>query len=103
MIGFWTNWLETVEFAHEAHGVIVARLALFASGGPSAAAEADLMISEKIVAFADAQMAAGRALADGLGFYVATERAYLPLRHRVHTNSRRLLGAPRSLAERPSI
>jgi len=39
MIGFWTNWIETVRFACEAQGVIVARLALLASGGPSAAAD----------------------------------------------------------------
>jgi hypothetical protein len=82
MIGFWTNWIETVRFACEAQGVIVARLALLASGGPSAAAEADLMISEKVVAFADAKAAAEGA----------------PLRHRVHVNSRRLLRTPRPQA-----
>jgi hypothetical protein len=98
MIGFWTNWIETVRFACEAQGVIVARLALLASGGPSAAAEADLMISEKVVAFADAKAAAEGALADGLGIYIAAERPTPPLRHRVHVNSRRLLRTPRPQA-----
>jgi hypothetical protein len=49
------------------------------------------MISEKVLAFADAQAAAERALQDGLGFNVAVERAYAPLRARVHANSERLL------------
>jgi hypothetical protein len=93
MINFWTNWFEAMRFTCEAQGVISARLMLFASGGPRAAVEADLMISEKVAAFADAQSAAERAVADGLGIYVAAVRAYSPLRHRVHANSCRLLRA----------
>jgi hypothetical protein len=46
MINFWTNWLEAVRFTCEAQGVISARLMLFVSGGPSAAVEAQRMISE---------------------------------------------------------
>jgi hypothetical protein len=88
---FWTNCSEAVRFACEANTVISARLLLFASGAPNAAAEADRMISEKVLAFADAQAAAERALQDGLGFNVAVERAYAPLRARVHANSERLL------------
>ena len=67
----------------EAQAVISARLMRFASGDPSAPAEAGLMIAEKVAAFAAAQEAAERALTDGL----AVEQAYLPLRHRVHANS----------------
>lgn len=93
MIKFWENYYEAMRFTCEAQVVISARLLLFASGDPSAAAEAGRMISEKVVAFADAQAAAEQALADGLGIYEAAERAYLPLRHRVHENSRRLLSA----------
>jgi hypothetical protein len=51
------------------------------------------MISEKITAFAHAGLAAERALAEGLGFYAAAEQAYSPLRHCVHANSDRLVGA----------
>ncbi len=91
MINFWANWFEAMRFACEAQGVISARLALFASGGPGAAVEADLMIFEKVAAFVDAQSAAEQALAKGLGIYVAAEQAYSPLRHRVHANSCRLL------------
>ncbi len=90
VIKFWTNYCEAVRFTYEAQAVISARLMLFASGDPGAAAEAGLMIAEKLVAFAAAQEAAERALAEGLGIYEAAEQAYLPLRHRVRANSERL-------------
>ncbi len=91
MDDFWTNWLEAVRFTYEAQGVISARLMLFASGAPNAADEATRMICEKVVAFADAGIAADRALKDGLGIYAAAERAYSPLKRCVHDNSDRLL------------
>jgi hypothetical protein len=90
MADIWTSWLEAVRFSFEAQGVISARLMLFASGAPNAAVEAERMISEKIAAFSDAQHAAERALADGLGLYAAAERAYQPLRRCVRANSDRL-------------
>jgi hypothetical protein len=93
MNDIWSNWLEAVRFTCEAQGVISARLMLFASGAPNAAEEAERMISEKIPAFAEAGIAAERALADGLGIYVAAEHAYSPLRHCVAANSDRLVGA----------
>jgi hypothetical protein len=92
MAEFWDSWLEAVRFTCEAQGVISARLMLFASGAPNAAAEAERMISEKITAFSQAQIAAERALADGLGIYAAAEKAYQPLRHCVQANSNRLGG-----------
>lgn len=93
MVNFWTNWVEAVRFTCEAQSVISARVMLLASGGPGAVVEAQRMIYEKVAAFSDAQIAAERALADGLGIYVAAERAYSPLRHCVHANSDRLMGA----------
>jgi hypothetical protein len=90
MADFWADWIEAVRFGYEAQSVISARLMLFASGAPDAAAEAGRMVAEKIAAFSDAQFAAERALADGLGFYAAAQRAYLPLRQAVHANSTRL-------------
>src|SRR5271154_3203293 len=87
VIKFWTNYCEAMRFTCEAQAVISARLMRYASGDPSAAAEAGLMIAEKVAAFAAAQEAAERALTDGLGIYEAVEQAYLPLRHRVHDNS----------------
>jgi hypothetical protein len=93
MADFWATWIEAVRFTCEAQGVISARLMLFASGAPNAAIEAERMIAEKLAAFSDAHSAAEQALAEGLGLYVAAERAYLPLRHCVRANSDRLVGA----------
>jgi hypothetical protein len=93
MSDFWDNWLEAVRFTCEAQGVISTRLMMFASGAPNAAEEATLMIAEKIKAFADAGIAAERALAGGLGIYAAAEHAYSPLKLCVHANSTRLAGA----------
>jgi hypothetical protein len=91
MSDFWSHWLEAARFATEAQGVISARLLLFASGAPNAAAEAERMIAEKVQAFTAAGIAAERALADGLGFEVAAQRAYSPLRACVRANSNRLV------------
>ena len=90
MPDIWDNWLEATRFACEAQGVISARLMMFASGAPGAVEEAHRMISEKLAAFSQAQIAAERALSDGLGLYVAAERAYSPLRQCVRENSDRL-------------
>jgi len=86
----WDNWLEAARFACEAQGVISARLMLFASGAPGAIEEAHRMVSEKLAAFSQAQIAAEQALCDGLGLYVAAERAYSPVRQCVRENSDRL-------------
>jgi hypothetical protein len=93
MADFWADWIEAVRFGCEAQGVISARLLLFASGAPNAAAEAGRMVAEKIAAFSDAQVAAEQALAGGLGFYAAVQCAYLPVRSAVHANSVRLTAA----------
>lgn len=93
MADFWADWIEAFRFGCEAQGVISARLMLFASGAPDAAAEAGRMVAEKFAAFSDAQSAAERALADGLGLYAAAQLAYLPLQRAVHANSARLAGA----------
>jgi hypothetical protein len=93
MADFWANWIEAVRFGCEAQGVISARLMLFASGAPNAAAEAERMVAEKITAFSQAQVAAEQALADGLGFYAAAQSAYVPLQRAVHANSTRFSGA----------
>jgi hypothetical protein len=93
MLKFWDNCYEAMRFTCEAQTVISARLLLFASNDPRAAAEAGRMIAEKMVAFADAQAAAEKALAAGRGIYEAAEEAYLPLRRQVQANSERLLAA----------
>ncbi|MGD0025078.1 MAG: hypothetical protein ABSC37_10720 [Xanthobacteraceae bacterium] len=56
-------------------GIISMRLVRLTQGGPQAAAEANLMIAEKVDAFADAGVALVNALAHGEGFLIAAERA----------------------------
>ncbi|HEX3503411.1 MAG TPA: hypothetical protein VHU22_08475 [Xanthobacteraceae bacterium] len=92
MGNFWDNMFEALRFTCEAQTVMSARLMLFATGAPNAVDEAAQMVTEKIVAFTSAGIAAERALSDGLGFFVAAERAYSPLRDCVHANSDRLTG-----------
>jgi hypothetical protein len=96
MDDFWGNvfeaMIEATRFTCEAQGVISARLMLFATGAPNAVDEAAQMVTEKIVAFTSAGIAAERALSNGLGFYAAAEHAYSPLRDCVHANSDRLIG-----------
>ena len=90
MIEAWNTWFESVRFACEVQDVIAMRLTRLAQGGPQAAAEADRMIAEKLDAFADAEVALLNALVHGEGIMIAAERAYQPLRRRVHDNSLRL-------------
>ena len=91
MFHLWTNWLEAVRFAAEAQSVVWLRLVVLASGGQTSRQEALRMISDKIIAFSDAEIAAADALVHGRGLLDAAECAYAPVRRRVHANSRRLL------------
>ena len=86
-------WAETLRFACEVQSVVSMRLLRISQGGPQAAVEAELMIAEKLEAFADAEVAMLRALSDGEGIMVAAERAYAPLRRCVGANSSRLARA----------
>src|SRR3954468_20087993 len=78
MRGFFDGWCEAVRFACEAQGVISMRLALIAEGGPQAAAETHQMVAEKLSAFAEGQIAAVQALAQGEGPWGAGDRAFAP-------------------------
>ena len=89
----WTNWVEAIRLTCEAQNVISLRLLLFASGGPGLVDEIITMISEKVDVFANAEIAATQALADGCGINIAAERAYAPLQRSVHANNLRLLRA----------
>ena len=91
MLTLWTTWVEATRFAAEAQTVMCLRLILLASGRRNSRREAMRMVSEKLVTFANAELAAAKALADGQGPLIAAERAYAPVRRRVHANSRRLL------------
>lgn len=93
MLESFNAWAETLRFACEVQNVISMRLLRISQGGPQAAAEAQLMVAEKIEAFADAEAAIAQALSAGEGFIVAAERGYAPLRRRVGANSSRLARA----------
>jgi hypothetical protein len=83
-------WREPLRFVCEVQRVIALRLVRLAQGGPQAAAEGSLMITEKIGAFADAEAALAGALCAGEDFVAAAERAYAPVRRCVHANCVRL-------------
>ena len=93
MLESFNAWAETLRFACEVQSVVSMRLLRISRGGPQAAVEAELMIAEKIAAFADAEAAIAQALAAGEGFMVAAERGYAPLRRCVGANSSRLARA----------
>ena len=65
MLESFNAWAETLRFACEVQSVVSMRLLRMAQGGPQAAAEAELMIAEKIAAFADAEAAIAQALSAG--------------------------------------
>ena len=90
MLESFNAWVESMRFAWEVQGVVAMRLVRLAQGGAQADAEAQLMIAEKIEAFADAEIAIAQALAEGEDFIVAAERGYAPLRRCVAANSHRL-------------
>jgi hypothetical protein len=84
------GWLGAATLAFEAQWVIALRLSLMAAGGAAAAAEAQRMVGEKMIAAAQAQLAAGVALATGRGLDGAARAAAKPYRRAVGANRRRL-------------
>jgi hypothetical protein len=93
--GVLNTWLEAASFNMDVQRVMTLRIMRLASGGPLAATEAQQMISEKVAAFGEAQVAivtafaTGR-LATGSGLYAATAEAYGPYRRCVRANRLRL-------------
>ena len=88
--GVLNTWLEAASFSMDVQRVMSLRLMRLASGGPLAATETRQMISEKVSAFGEAQVAIVTALASGSGFYTATADAYAPYRRCVRANRLRL-------------
>lgn len=83
-------WIEFVRFSCEVQSVILMRLVRLAQGGPRARREARAMVAEKFDALAESETALADALAHGEALMIAAERAYDPLRQRVHANNCRL-------------
>ena len=90
MFGPSYAFIEFTRFLCEAQSVVLMRLARLAQGGSRANREARRMVAEKFDALVEAEAAMAAALAQGEFLMVAAERAYAPVRRRVHANSRRL-------------
>ena len=91
--GVLNTWLEAASFSMDVQRVMSLRIMRLASGGPLAATEAQRMISEKVSAFGEAQVAIVTpclGLATGSGLYAATAEAYAPYRRCVRANRLRL-------------
>jgi len=86
----WTAWLDAATLVVKAQSVVAFRMMRLAAGGALATSEAQRMIAEKAVAAAEAQLAAGMALASGRGAEAAKRAAIRPYRRAVNANHRRL-------------
>jgi len=84
------TWLEAARFCAEVQRVIALRMMRLASGGPLAVTEAWQMVTEKVSAFEEAQVAIVSAFATGSGLHAATDGAYAPYRRCVRANCLRL-------------
>jgi hypothetical protein len=87
---FMNSWFEAARFGYDAQRVIGLRMMRMAAGGTDASSEARMMVSEKLSALADAQLAIALALVSGRTLDVAAARAYRPYRRRVRANKSRL-------------
>ena len=86
----WLAWFDAAAFATEAQWVVALRMVRLAAGGALAATETQRMVSEKVLAGAQAQIAAASALTAGRGFAGAARAAATPYRRAVRANRRRL-------------
>jgi hypothetical protein len=79
-----------LRYALDVQRVIAARLIRLSQADAAAAVEANLMIAEKFVAFAEALAAAGAALVSGASMLTVLACAQQPIHRRVWANRRRL-------------
>ncbi len=89
-------WLRNIGLAVEAQQVIGLRLLRLAQGNALATREATRMVTEKIAAFSEAQVAAGLALTTGCSVHATMARAAAPYRRRVRANRKRLSRSKRA-------
>ena len=81
--------MDSLRLGAESQGVIALRMMALAVGGPSAAKEAELMVSEKMRAVAETQTQVFTSLLMGQG-HLAASRAVTAYRRKVRANLRRL-------------
>jgi hypothetical protein len=103
---FWKPWLDTVNFGFEVQSVMALRLLKMAAGGaessaaptrmvtePTVMPEPTVMVPEKVMAVADAQVADAQVAdtvvrAQGKSIKTVTKRAKAPIKRRVQGNPR---------------
>ena len=90
MVALFGSWMEALRFANDVQHVVGLRVMKLSRCEAQGAREAQQMISEKVEAFGEAQLAAFAALATGRSFETAMKRAFVPYRSRVRANKRRL-------------
>jgi hypothetical protein len=91
-MNMFNSWMQSMRFGADVQSVMTTRLLMLAGGGPNTAAETQLMISEKMLAFGESQMAFAATLALGHGFHKACLKGQAPYRRAVRANRRRLGG-----------
>ncbi|MGH1570542.1 hypothetical protein ACRAWG_07515 [Methylobacterium sp. P31] len=82
LCGLWATSLDMAMLGLEAQGVIAQRLAMFALGDPAAQAEAQLMVTEKVLAASEAVLMLAAGASNG-----KVIRSY---RRKVQANAQRL-------------
>ena len=91
----WNPWLslsvQATRMCWEAQSVMALRLLRIVEGGAKAEAEAQRMITEKIAALAEAQMAAAATMMKGGKNHQVTKKAVGVYEKRVRRNRRRLM------------
>jgi hypothetical protein len=87
----WLAYFQLAQAAWDANVIIAMRLTRLASGGALAQREAQRMVMEKGVTFAQAQMAAATKMMLGAGVAGATKSASDIYRRKLRSNRRRLV------------
>jgi hypothetical protein len=92
MLNSWISFgMKAWQLGFEAQGVISLRLMRLAAGGASAEGEASRMVTEKILAAGEAQMAGATAVMRGQKEHIAAGNALEVFSKRVRANKRRLM------------
>jgi hypothetical protein len=81
--------MDSLWLGAEAQGVIALRMMKLAAGGPTAAAEAELMVAEKLRAVSEMQAQVVTSFLTGRG-HLTPARAVAGYRRKVRANRRRL-------------
>ena len=90
MLNPWPAYFQLAQTVWDANIVVAMRLMRLASGGALAQREAQRMVMEKGLTFAEAQVAAAAKIMAGVGIAGATKSASDVYRRKVRSNRRRL-------------